>query len=136
MILWMLLLTIFRSYDSFIVQDTSKPNDTSYISNSDKLVSQWLLHQRINPMKYSVGPVVDTQFILVNYNINQRELIERNEKIDNILNIVGGVTMIFGLAVVSLTPSKPYDSRNTYRPIYIMTGFSLIGIGLYQIIAF
>lgn len=136
MILWMLLLSIFGSYDSFIVQDTTTPNDTTYISNSDKLVSQWLLHQRINPMKYKIGSVVDTQFILVNYNINHTELVKRNEKVDHVLNIVGGVTMMFGLAVVSLTPSKPYDSRNTYRPIYIMTGFSLMGIGLFQIAAF
>lgn len=136
MVLWMLLLSIFSSYDSFIVQDTTTPNDTTYISNSDKLVSQWLLHQRINPMKYKIGSVVDTQFILVNYNINHTELVKRTEKVDHILNIVGGVTMMFGLAVVSLTPSKPYDSRNTYRPIYIMTGFSLMGIGLFQIAAF
>lgn len=127
------------SEDSIPSDGSLETTDTIYVSNSDKLVSEWLLHQRVKPMMYKIGNIVDTQFVIVNYNNNNIEMIEyqrRNEKIDNVMNVIGSATMILGFGFFALSPTESYSSNNKQRGIYIVSGMTLISLGLVEIIAF
>lgn len=111
--------------------------DTTTISTNDKLVRDWIIHQRITPLKKVEGTKTDTLYMLVNLNQNQDVYKEQYKKIDKTLNIVGSSCIALGSGFILSIPKSGYSRNNKdQRKVYWAVGLGLITIGTVQIAAF